>query len=91
LVFIPNPKAGETTVLIEPKSSGKSPASGSTVDYSTEWDMEVYDTGLNLKIQKVKVKGNSTQIQTTDWNEGIYFVRAKFKDETLSGKLVVKK
>ena len=33
----------------------------------------------------------STKIQTSGWKEGVYMVRVKYKDEILTGKLVVKK
>ncbi len=43
-----------------------------------------------LKSRKTKLKGKSTTIQTAGWQEGVYIVRVKYKDEVLTGKLVVK-
>ncbi len=41
--------------------------------------------------KKTKLKGKSTTINTQSWKEGVYLIRAVYKDEILTGKLVVKK
>ncbi len=84
LVFTPNPTTGETTLSIESESEEK------TFDDNTEWDMEVYSPGQVLKEKKAKLKGKSTTIQTQSWKDGVYVVRVKYKNEILTGKLVVK-
>ncbi len=95
LVISPNPTTGEATVAIEEAAEdGEQIKSASTeriFDETAEWDMEVYDNLQNLKLKKDKLKGNSTKIQSSDWKEGVYMVRVKYKDEILTGKLVVKK
>ena len=85
LVFAPNPTSGETTLSIETRSAEEA------FDEPVEWDLEVYDNAQNLKLKKDRLKGNSTKIQTAGWKEGVYMVRVKYKDEVLTGKLVVKK
>ncbi len=85
MVIAPNPTSGETTLTIESTSEEK------TVDENTEWELEVYSPSQALKEKRTKLRGNSTTIQTHGWKEGVYVVRVKYKDEILSGKLVVKK
>ncbi len=83
LVIMPNPSSVETTISIE---------SGETaLDETAEWELEVYDNVQNLKEKKTKLKGKSTTINTQSWKEGVYVIRAVYKDEILTGKLVVKK
>ncbi len=94
LTIAPNPANGETTVSIveEGEDSGlKSASLERPFDTNTEWDLEVYDSNQNLKAKKIKLKGNSTKLQTSGWKEGVYIVRAKYNDEILTDKLVVKK
>ncbi len=85
LLISPNPTNGETSVTIEQASAE------SSFDYNAEWDIEVYDNLQNQKFKVDKIKGKSTTIQTNGWKEGVYIVRVKYKDEILTGKLVVKK
>ncbi len=83
LVIMPNPSSVETTISVE---------SGETaLDETAEWELEVYDNVQNLKEKKTKLKGKSTTINTQSWKEGVYLIRAVYKDEILTGKLVVKK
>lgn len=79
----PNPSSGETTLAIEPTSSDVS------FDENAEWGIEIFDQMQVLKEQKTKIKGKEQKINTSGWKTGIYFVRVKYKDEYLSGKLVV--
>ena len=85
MMISPNPTTGETTLSIESDSEEK------TVDENTEWELEIYSPTQTIKEKRTKLKGNSTQIQTAGWKEGVYVVRVKYKDEILTGKLVVKK
>jgi len=94
MMISPNPTTGETTISIESKTEElglKSASTESVFDETTEWDMEIYSPAQALKEKKTKLKGNSTTIQTQSWKEGVYVVRVKYKDEILTGKLVVKK
>ncbi|MEZ5104539.1 MAG: T9SS type A sorting domain-containing protein [Draconibacterium sp.] len=84
LVFTPNPTSGETTLSIESESEEK------TFDENAEWEMEIYNQSQLLKEKKTKLKGKSIKIQTQSWKEGVYFVRVKYKNEVMGGKLVVK-
>jgi len=83
--FTPNPTTGETRLTIEPTSEEE------TFDETIDWELEVYSPTQTLKEKKTKLKGSSTAIQTHGWKEGVYVVRVKYKDEILTGKLVVKK
>lgn len=95
LSITPNPTNGETTLTITERPTAettlKSASSMGTFNEKVEWKLEVYDSFQNLKLKKQKLKGNSTTIQTASWKEGIYMVRVNYKEEVLSGKLVVKK
>jgi len=96
LMMSPNPTSGETTVSIEPEISMettlKSTSTENSFDETVEWVVEVYDNAQSLKLKKTKIKGiNSTKINAQSWKEGVYTVRAKYKDQVLTSKLVVKK
>jgi len=95
LLISPNPTTGETTLTIESGTETESLNSASisedTFDYNAEWDMEIYSPMQALKAQKANLKGKSTTIQTAGWTEGVYTVRVKYKDEILTGKLIVKR
>lgn len=84
LSMSPNPSNAETTLTILSNSE-------QAVDETAEWELEIYSPAQVLKEKKTKLKGNSTKIQTLGWEEGVYVVRVKYKDEVLTGKLVVKK
>lgn len=86
LSISPNPSSGETTLSI--KSTDENDKN--RVDLA-EWDLEVFTQGQQLKIKKQKLKSNSFKINTQGWQEGVYIVKAKIKDEILTGKLVVRK
>jgi hypothetical protein len=82
----PNPSTFETTISIESTS-----VETASLDAATEeWDLEVYDQSQTLKAKKTKLKGKETDLNTSNWKEGVYVVRAKYKGEVLTEKLVVK-
>jgi len=83
LSITPNPGNGEVTVAIESTDKNELIVS--------EWDLEIFSETMLLKEKKTKLKGKSTTIQTAGWTEGVYMVRAKYKDEILTGKLIVKR
>ncbi|QIA09060.1 T9SS type A sorting domain-containing protein [Draconibacterium halophilum] len=95
LIISPNPTTYEAVVTIENTTEDgellKSASIETTFDQDAEWILEVYDNLQSLKLKKQKLKGKSTTIQTASWKEGVYMVRVKYKDEILTGKLVVKK
>jgi hypothetical protein len=84
-IIFPNPTSGETTVSLESVIQSKAP------DETAEWELKIYDNAQMLKEKKTKLKGNNTKIQTAGWKEGMYVVRVKYKNQILTGKLVVKK
>lgn len=83
LSLSPNPASGETTIKIESTKKEKA-------DKVIEWELEVFDQTQALKAKTNKLKGNSTKIQTSDWKDGVYIVRAKIGDKILTEKLIVK-
>lgn len=85
LVFSPNPSADETTITIESGSEVR------TLAEPVQWELEVYDNLQNMKIKKSTLKSMSVVINTQNWMDGVYTVRAKYKNEIITGKLVVKK
>jgi len=84
MVLSPNPATGETTLTIQSSSKEKK------VDINEEWELEVFDQTQALKAKTSKLKGNCTTIQTSNWKDGVYVVRAKIGDKLITGKLVVK-
>lgn len=85
LSLSPNPASGEITITIESSSEKE------IVDFNQEWELEIYTQSQVLKENKTRLKGSNTVINTSGWKEGVYVVRAKYKDEILTGKLIVKK
>ncbi len=84
LIISPNPTNGETTLSIETNAE-------EVINSDTMWDLEIYSETQLLKTKQTGLRGWNTKIQTTGWKEGVYLVRVKYKDEILTGKLVVKK
>jgi hypothetical protein len=80
--FSPNPSTGETTLEIKTNET-------KAFDENTQWDMEIYNMMQTLKTSTRNLKGSTTRINVSDWNEGIYLVRVKMKDKWISGKLIV--
>ena len=83
MAFTPNPSTSETT--LELSADGEK-----TVDDNSQWELEVYDQQQGLKEKNAKIKGKQTKINTSNWKDGIYFVRVLINDELISDKLVVK-
>lgn len=83
MAISPNPATGETTVELVNNNKEALAA-------LTEWDYEIYDSFQGLKEKKTKQKAAQTKINTTNWKDGIYIVRAKIGDEIITEKLVVK-
>lgn len=79
----PNPGADETT--IELNSGGNNRSSN-----IHDWELEIYDTMQSLKTKVSKIKGKSTTVNTSNWKDGVYLVRAKIGKKQISEKLVVK-
>jgi len=84
IILSPNPTTGETTLSIETVSED------TEFDENAGWELEVFDQAQMPKAKNTKLKGHTYTLNTSDWKEGIYFVRVKYKDEVLVGKLVVK-
>lgn len=96
LMMNPNPSSYTTTISLEATTSAetailKSASTKSFFDENIEWDIEVYDNAQSLKYNKNKLKGNSLKLNTQNWKEGVYIVRAIYKEQLLTGKLIVKK
>gem|GEM_PF-6173905 len=93
LSFSPNPTYDETTITIEQgtleETNQKSESAETASDKIGEWDLEIYNIMNVQKLKKDNLKSKSIKIQTAGWTEGIYLVRVKYKDEILTGKLLV--
>ena len=85
LTITPNPATGETTLSIESESEEK------TIDETVEWDLEIYNNTQMLTAKKTKLKGNEYRFNTSGWKDGVYMLRVNYKNEILTGKLVVKR
>ena len=83
MAFTPNPATEQTT--IELSADGEK-----MVNDKTEWELEVYDNMQTLKEKKIQIKGNQTKLNTSNWKDGVYIVRAKIGEEIISEKLMVK-
>jgi len=85
LSITPNPTTNETTLAIESVSEEKA------FDDTVDWELEVYSETQLLKTKQTGLRGRSAKIQTAGWQEGIYLVRVNYKDEIVTGKLLVKR
>lgn len=85
IILSPNPTSGETILSFEPISED------TEFDINEEWDLEIYNNNQTLKEKKTKLKGNEYRLNTSGWKEGVYIVRALYKGEILTGKLVVQR
>ncbi len=83
MAISPNPVTSETTIFLESNSEEI------VFDEDTEWELAVYDQSQLEKEKKTKIKGKEAKIRTAGWKKGIYYVRVKYKDEILTGKLSV--
>lgn len=85
LLIAPNPATTETSITLESINNEQ------PVNEDVDWGFEVYSPSQNLKIKKINLRGKEHTIQTNSWKEGVYFVRAVYKDKIILGKLVIKK
>ncbi|QGY47994.1 T9SS type A sorting domain-containing protein [Maribellus comscasis] len=83
LSISPNPSIGEVTLAIE--------SSDEKELITEEWELEIYNNSQTLKGAKTKIKGKEYKLNTSGWKDGVYMVRITYKDEILTGKLVVKR
>ncbi len=83
MAISPNPATGEATVELVNNNKEALAA-------LTEWDYEIYDSFQGLKEKKTKLKAAQTKINTTNWKDGIYVVRATIGDEVITEKMIVK-
>ena len=84
MMFSPNPASSET--ILELKSD-----QSDFFDKDIEWGLEIFDQNQILKEKKTKLKVAQYNIQTSNWKEGIYYVRVKLKGKVKTGVLVVSK
>lgn len=81
--FTPNPATSETTIVLT--ADGEK-----SVTENTQWELEAYDQQQGIKEKETKIKGKQTKLNTSNWKDGVYIVRAKIGEEIISEKLVVK-
>lgn len=79
----PNPTGSATTIELAGEKID-------SMNVSTAWDMEVYDPYSMLKTKANNIQGKTYKINTSDWKDGVYVLRAKVKDEVITEKLFVK-
>ncbi|MCF6240580.1 MAG: T9SS type A sorting domain-containing protein [Bacteroidales bacterium] len=81
----PNPATSEATLTIKNNSKQEQ------FDGTAQWELEIYNQGYMLQEKQNKLKGNTFKLNTSSWKEGIYYIKATYKGEIVSGKLIIKK
>lgn len=84
MMFSPNPTTGETILEL------KSYQPGFLID-DIDWELDIFDQNQILKEKKTKLKDTRHNIQTSGWEEGIYYVRVNLKGMIKTGVLIVTK
>jgi len=82
LEFEPNPATDEITLKLKTDY----------IDAFTEgdtWEAEIFNQQMLLMHKSTTLKDKTYMINVSGWQEGIYFVRAKVKDNLISGKFMV--
>lgn len=83
LSFSPNPASTETIIELQQNGSKEKVP-------TMEWNLEVYDQMQVLKIKSHTIKDKTYHLNTSDWKEGIYIVRAIIGDKVITQRLVIK-
>lgn len=83
LAISPNPSTSETAISLVTETN-------EVAQITTDWDCEIYDSFQGLKEKKTKLKASETKINTSNWKEGVYIVRATIADQVITEKLLVK-
>jgi len=83
----PNPATSVATITIN--IQGKQERKAFYED--EQWDIEIYNPNYVLQERLSKLKGNTFEINTSSWKEGIYYIKAKYKDKVVTGKMIIKK
>jgi hypothetical protein len=90
----PNPASEEVTISLVRNLAKSNNLSSISVEHffdnTVEWDLEIYNNQI-LKEKKTSLKGDKYQLNISSWKDGVYMVRVKYKDEILTGKLIVKR
>ncbi len=84
LSISPNPSSGEVVLTIE--STDKKELLTEEV-----WELEVYNNFQMLIEKKTQLKCIEYKLNTSGWKDGVYTIRVNFKNEILTGKLVMKR
>lgn len=84
LSISPNPSVDQVSVELKSADTEKQDLS------KLEWDLDIYDSFQGLKEKKTKLKNSETKINTSDWKDGIYIVRAIIGGQTITEKMMVK-
>ena len=79
----PNPTNSVAT--IELTQGGEQIAQG-----QTDWTLEIYEGTQLLKLWTSNIRGNKQGVNTSDWKDGIYIVRATIGDKVITKKMIVK-
>ncbi|MCD5383069.1 T9SS type A sorting domain-containing protein [Candidatus Gracilibacteria bacterium] len=85
LSISPNPANSEITISINSKYEKE------TFDENEEWGIEIYNLYHVLQEKRHKLRGNTLNINTSSWKEGIYMIRATYKGEVFNERLLIKR
>jgi len=85
LAFSPNPARDETIMTIDSQQEG------TEFDENEEWTMEVYSKNQMMRVLNIRQKGKRYTLNTSVWEKGMYLIRVKYKNEVLTGKLIVER
>lgn len=80
----PNPASQETNISIVDKENIKS-------DQFELWDIQIYDKDQRLIFERKNIERKVITVNTRQFKDDIYFIRAYYKGEIIESKLMVSK
>lgn len=83
MVLSPNPTESESTITLSNENDAIAVS-------DKEWELEIYSSDQLLKMKQPRLKGKEYKINTSGWKDGVYIIKVKIEDQTISDKLVVK-
>lgn len=93
LMVAPNPSTNETTISLNESSEESIMQNGTIFSenvFVDEWELEIYTIGQILIEKRTNLRTNNINIQTQGWEEGVYFIIAKYKEQRIMSKLIVR-
>jgi len=80
LSMTPNPANNETIVTLESNSQ--------PIEEAAKWDIEIYSQSQILKEKRTNHSGKEFKVNTAGWTPGVYYVKARYKNDVLQGKII---